>query len=638
MTTVIRMARAGNGMPVFTAAGRSMELKRPFGATYDTDRALWMYPAFFPAAKRVLQDFTVLGQDMPIEFSDTALAYIKELQEEERKYNQRILPEGFEYVTKPFDHQVLGLAHAYYMPRAALFYDPGLGKSKIAVDYMRLLRFRGYKDLAVVLGPLTTIRNWGKEIDRHSGKQLRWGAVDGDTKRKKKIIAQAAAREVDALLVTYDTAKNFVDLIFQTVPYSLIICDESHLIKDWKAARTKGAWELAQKCTRRLLMTGTPSLGNPLDLYGQFKVLGDVFMPESPVLYASRFLNVATHNKHLILGFKNLDILNQRTQFISISKTKQECLDLPPQMFDDIEVDMSPGQVTATNRLIADMGLRAEDLEGYLRRAGEGDDAAFGFLQLPHVATLLIKLLQISAGFLITKLTDPQFCDHVEAGGCPRVPYCVANKIAPYTPACEVVQEAPDDKIEVFADNPKLDALEEILDSVLGAPSHKAIVWCYFQAEMDLVAERLTKLGISYVRVDGKTGSKIQGLVDKFNDDPTIRVYLGQISTGVGITLNSANYTIYYSLTFSLGSYLQSLDRNYRIGQTRKVTVYRLLGKQTIEPTILNLLKNKVDVSTALTRPGSRVREMLRVVTRPRFIGPSSATAESVMADLEEMP
>ena len=628
MAIVLRMARAGNGMPVFTTSERSAELKRPFGATWDAERSLWMYPAYFPVASKVLADFEVLGRTTPLALSESVQEYIKELAEVEKRYKNLELPAGFEYVTKPYAHQVLGLCHVFYMSRAALFFDPGLGKSKVAIDWARLLRFTGYRDLFVVMGPLTTIRNWGKEIDRHSGGQLTWGAMLGTPKQKLKVIDQAAAREFDILLVTYDTARNFVDQIFNKVPYAAVVLDESHLVKDWTASRTKSAFELVQKTTRRLLMTGTPTLGNPMDLYGQFKILGDYFMPEPWHIYASRYLVVAEHNKHLVLGYKNLSILNARTTFLSLRRTKAECLDLPPQTFVDVDVDLARGQIVAINELIDAMGLDVTQLDEYLRRAVAGDNEARGFLQLPHVATLLIKLLQIAAGFLITSTADPRFCDSTEPGGCKHMADCVAANIKPYTKKCLVVQDKPPDKVEFFKDNPKLDALEELLNSLLGNPANKAIVWCYFQAEMNLVAERLEERKISFVRVDGKTGSKIQSLVDRFNEDPSIQVYLGQISTGVGITLNAANYTVYYSLTFNLGSYLQSLDRNYRIGQERNVTVYRLLCRNTIEHSLVKLLENKVDVDTALTIEGETTDKMSRVVTKPQLMNEPSEPLE----------
>lgn len=640
MRIEVRMASSGNGMPVFTIAERGSDMGRPFGATWDGVRGFWMYPAFFPVADKVLADFHVLERAHTVAFSEATKARIALLQATAQAYAERQLPEGFTYITPPYEHQVFGLCHAFYMPRSALFFDPGLGKSKIAIDYLRLLRHLGDKMMAVILGPLFTVRNWGKEIDKHSGGALRWGAVLGTVKQKMKVIDEAAEGKYDALLMTYDTTRNYVDKIVTKVPYGLVVADESQLIKDWRSARSKAAYMVAQKAGRRLLMTGTPTLGSPMDLYGQFKFLGDYFMPENWMQYRQRYFEVAPHNKHLVLGYKNLDILNARTTFISVRRTKAECLDLPPQVVVDVDVTLSREQTAVYNQLIAEMGLSKEVLADYLSRAADGDASATAYLALPHVATLLIKLLQVSAGFLITPTADLALCDHpTSEEPCPRMFECVASSIKPYTPRCVVVQERPPDDVRLFDENAKLDALTELLDSILGNPEDKVIIWCYFIAEMDLVSAMLEKKGIGYVRVDGRAGAGVQSLVDRFNEDPSIRVYLGQVSTGVGITLNAANYTIYASLTFSLGSYHQSMDRNYRIGQERKVTVYRLLGVGTIEPFMIRLLKNKVDVDTALTIPGAAVSRISRVVTRPRQIDKEATAAprRKAVIDVESL-
>lgn len=179
---------------------------------------------------------------------------------------------------------------------------------------------------------------------------------------------------------------------------------------------------------------------------------------------------------------------------------------------------------------------------------------------------------------------------------------CVTGGVQPYTPACLVVPEKVPNTVTVFDQNPKLEALAELLTSVLADPPNKVLVWAYYREELNHIERRLQAMGLKYVRVDGTTGAHVQDRVDAFNDDPAIRVYLAQVSTGVGITLNSAAYMIYYSLTYSLSAYLQSFDRNHRIGQTKNVTVWRLLGTETVEPAIARLLDNKVDVDKVLTQ------------------------------------
>lgn len=596
---VVRMGNAGNGVPVFVIAGQARGLDRPFGATFDTRRACWMYPAYHPSARKVLDDFALIGKTLHLEFSDAAQAYVHQLKEMEQRYEAQVLPDGFEYVTKPYAHQVLGLCHLFYYLRSALFYAPGLGKSKVAVDLVRLLHYQGQKQTVVVMGPVVTVRNWGKEIDRHSGGTLRWGAVIGTPKQKKKVIERAAQGEFDILLVTYDTARNFVDPIVESVPYATVIADESQLIKEWRSARTKAAHEVGQKAIRKVLMTGTPTLGSPLDLYGQFKFLGDYFMPESYQSYCNKFVRTPGPNSHVVLGYKNLHILNARTLFVALRKSKEECLDLPEQTFVDVEYEVSGHQAAIYNQFVQDLKLDLELLLAQL--GGTAVDRMPPAAQLPHAAALLNKLLQISSGFLIKNNNDPKLCDNAEPGGCRFMAECIANRIRPYTSACKVAPESLPDTVTRFDVNPKLDALVETLGSVLADPPNKMIIWCYYQEALNIVGEKLEELGYEYVRVDGRTGTRIQALADRFNEDPAVRVYLAQVSTGVGITLNAAAYMSYFELTYQLGPILQSLDRNYRIGQTKNVTVYRFLGRQTVEPAIMRLLDNKIDVDEVLT-------------------------------------
>jgi SNF2 family DNA or RNA helicase len=636
MKVIVRVGRAGNGTPCFLISGESQELKRPFGASFDQTRQVWMYPAYFPAAYKVLEDFRALS--LVVEMSEPAQRYVEQLDKVFSFYKRNFIPEKFSFVTKPFEHQIVGLAHLFYMYRAALFFQQGLGKSKIAVDYIRLLKMVGSFGGALVLGPLVTIQNWGKEIDLHSGNTLKWtGIVGGSRKEKSDAIEKTRSGAFDVVLVTYDSAARHVDSLYDDVPYNTVIADESHLIKDWTSARTKAAYELGQKATRKVIMTGTPTLGSPLDIYGQFRFLADAFIPESYVAYKAMFCIPHASNKHAVVGYQNMDILNARTQFVAIRRTKEECLDLPERLPPiDVEFELSRKQTVIYNELVEEMGL---DVGRIISKLGEGKDLPSLSFELPHIAVMLNKLSQISSGFLLTPQTNPAICN-----ACDHLEHCVAAKIKPYTQRCFVVKRAPDPTLTVFDENPKLDALDELLESILGDPENKVIVWCKYTAELDIIERRLQDEGHGFVRVDGKTGLKVQGFVDQFNTDPGTRIYLAQCATGVGITLNAANFTIFYSLDYSLANYEQPRDRNYRIGQKRKVTIYRLLGKHTIDPSIAALLENKVDIDTVLTHKLSCIvceksttcipagvqlfdpsclykKDMARVVTRARLIG-----------------
>lgn len=596
----IRVGRAGNGTPVFMGIGHRLTASRVFGAVWDQARSLWMYPAFFPAAGRVVEDLRALSTEVTVVWSDAAREHLNVIEQVATALKERRLPEDFTFVTPPYQHQIDGLCHVYYNLRAALFYDPGLGKSKIAVDLMRLLRHSGNRAPALVLGPRVTVQNWGREIDRHSGGELKWVAVVGTPTEKKSAIEKAAEPGTDILLATYDTVRSLVDFIVDKMPYGTLICDECHQVKSWDSSRTKATWEIAQKAARRVMMTGSPTQGSPLDLYGIYKILGDCFMPEDYRAFKTKFLEMVGPNSHVIRGYKNLDVLNARTTFLSTRRLKEECLDLPERTIVDVSYSLTPVQAGIHNQLVHEMRLDPEQLAAQLGLDGNAARLP-PHARMPHRAATLSKLLQVASGFIIKNQNDPSFCDRVEPGGCKHLEACVEHRIRPRTADCQVDQTPLPNTVTFLDKNPKLDALEELLGEILENPSHKSIVWCSFKHELDIVQTMIGTRGWKMVRVDGDSVD-VQAAVDAFNNDPEVRIYLSQSSTGVGITLNAATYMVYCSLPFSLNTYVQSLDRNYRIGQTNKVTVYRLLGNGTPEPAVAHLLDNKVDVDALLTK------------------------------------
>ncbi len=604
----VRVGRAGNGTPVFLVHGQNPTHERVFGATWDTSRALWMYPAFFPASEKVLSDFDAISDVADVVLSETARRHVEDLAKIKARLEARKLPANFDYVTEPYEHQIEGLCHVFYNIRAALFYDPGLGKSKIAIDLMRLLRHGGERGCALVIGPRVTVQNWGREIDRHSGRQLSWIALTGTPAQKRKALDRAVAEQVDMVLVTYGTARRIVDLLVNQLPYTVLVCDESHNVKSWRSDRTKATWEIAQKAQRRVLMTGSPTEGNPIDMYAPYKILGECFMPEDFWRYQKKFVVKRSANSPIVVGYKNLNIINERTTFLSIRRTKEQCLDLPPRTFVDLDYTLSPLQAGIYNQIVIEMGIDPARLLDFANAMRDDPQAAPALLptlppemEMPHRAAALVKLLQVTSGFIVKNEKDAAFCDTVRNGGpCEHLAACVRDEIQPHTSGCHVDKSPWPTSTTFFDDNPKHEAILELIDNILAAPGAKVIVWCVFHPEMDSIVRRLEDASIGYVRVDGNTRDPMAS-IDAFNDDPNVRVYVGQVASGVGINLVAAAYVIYSSLPYSLNSYAQCLDRNYRIGQDRPVTVYRMIGRATLESAVAFLLDHKVDVDSLMT-------------------------------------
>jgi SNF2 family DNA or RNA helicase len=430
--------------------------------------------------------------------------------------------------------------------------------------------------------------------------------LDATSKAKKTaLINKAIASTPPATVVTYTTAALYQEQILQ-IGYRLIVADESHQMASPFSNRTKAATALASRAYRRVLLSGTPSLGSPFDLYAQLRFLGTYFCPEDWWAFRKKFgvypeWEANENVPKMLLGFKNLDIINERVNRICVRRTKEECLDLPERVIIDKKFALSHSLKKVYNDFIMDRADAAgfvlqKDMDAGLINNSTGPVVPPHVLA-PETITVLGKLTQISSGFMYKTTKNPKLCD-----GCTHLDACLAAEIQPYTPRCQVISEDPAPHVEHYKDNARLEQLEGLLDKLLLDENNKVIIWANYITQLDDICELAAQLKYAHVRVQGGMSTDdLKAARTSFNEDPKVRLYVGQASTGIGITLNAANYTIYYDLPWSLEHYLQSIDRNYRIGQASKVTVYRLIGAHTLDEAKAAALDQKMDFSHLVT-------------------------------------
>jgi SNF2 family DNA or RNA helicase len=579
------------GTPVFTLQTTESVVKKVYAGTYSGHDQRWRFPAFYPFHQIVLGS---LRKAFPkLQLTPRAQAHV--LTED----TPPTLPQHFQFVTPPYDHQKEGVLHLYRCLRAGLFYSPGLGKCKITVDFQRLT-----DDRLLILCPRVMLSTWADEFVKH-GQINDVIVLSGSKEEKLENIRQAQQRAPIATVVTYATAALYADEILK-IKYNCIVADESHQMKSHSSKRTMAATHLAQRAYRRVLLSGTPSLGSPYDLYPQLRFLAKYLTPETWWAFRKKFgLFYAWEEQEMmprtVLGYKNFDVLNRRVQLVSLRKTKEECLDLPDQTIIDVPFQIDRDQKTVYNQLVRERQLgegavvRQQIIAGTL-------NVTTGPTLEPYVIadeaiTLLNKVDQASSGFVNLTRKNPGICN-----GCSQVSACSIQDIKPYTQSCLVVKKEPDLHILRSVQNARLEAFTDILEMILQDPDNKVIVWANFITELNDIENAVKELEVKLVRLQGGASrTALQEKMDSFNTDPACRVFLGQVSVGIGITLNAANYTIYYNLPWSLEHYLQSLDRNYRIGQSRKVMVYRLIGKHTIDESKVKALDQKIDFSRLVT-------------------------------------
>ena len=136
--------------------------------------------------------------------------------------------------------------------------------------------------------------------------------------------------------------------------------------------------------------------------------------------------------------------------------------------------------------------------------------------------------------------------------------------------------------------------IRDVLDS-----GEKLIVMAVHKFVIDLLMEEFAGRA---VKVDGSvSGGKRQLAVDKFQNEPETRLFVGNIkAAGVGITLTASSRLAFLEFPWTPGELSQASDRPHRIGQKDTVNIYYLLAEKTIEEDIARMLDEKKTVMDAV--------------------------------------
>lgn len=139
----------------------------------------------------------------------------------------------------------------------------------------------------------------------------------------------------------------------------------------------------------------------------------------------------------------------------------------------------------------------------------------------------------------------------------------------------------------------KLDTAEAIIEELL-ENDHQALIFSQFVDVLKLVEQRLQKRGIEYCYLDGSmSGAKRRQQVDKFQNGDAPLFLISLKAGGTGLNLTAADYVLHLDPWWNPAVEQQASDRAHRLGQTRPVTVYRLIAQNTIEEKILQLHEHK---------------------------------------------
>jgi len=541
----------------------------------------WFAPGFLPFAEWVLEDIdsmsavSTLNKDKSVH--DLKLKVTRDINSM-ASYDLK----GYAPPIKPYDHQIEALSLVIHMPRMGLFLDPGLGKTKIGCDLIQHTRSEKPNSLWLIIALKVNQFTWAKEMDFHSKGSLQLIPITATGKSREKKIAEAlAVANCAGLVVTYDTCRVAKQLLIDKVPFTDTILDESHSIRTPRSGKTKAVLEVinSKPVERRVLLSGTPSLGSPQHLWAQLKVLGDFTVPNS-WHFINQYAIRSPYNKHIITGYKNLDELNDLVTSVSLRKTADECLDLPTRTTQIIEVPPSPKTKRLYNTTVRKMPITVGGLT-----LGE----------VPNPLTVMTRLAQLSMGFAYKSRKDPTLCD-----GCPQLDRCVSNNYQPYTSNCLVISKDPGRDVGLVGSAEVLDSVVELVSSHIQAQK-KVIVWAKHQWVIVTLMDKLKSLDVPVFRYDSTTKSH-STIEDSFNTSSD-GIIVAQISMGIGVTFK-APVMVYAELSWSLDHWLQSLDRNYgiRAKGLGKLLVQVVVLRGSISHSSMKLLQSKIDVTSLMSK------------------------------------
>jgi SNF2 family DNA or RNA helicase len=453
-------------------------------------------------------------------------------------------PLQVEYVPKIplFDHQRKALEISAHRESYALLFEMGLGKSAGLVANAGVL-WAGEKLTGVlVVAPKGPHTQWlTEQIPTHFNGDFRcvpWKKKEIEARDFKQIKNELVwfAINIDALRTEKgkEACKAFLAAHKGT---SMMVLDESHTIKDFKAQRSKAAHEIGKLARYRRIATGTPIAKNIVDAWSQFgfldpNILGHRYMTS----FRNRYCVLGGWEGKVIVGQKNTEEFYQLIAPHSYRVTKNEALDLPPKIYITKEYEM--GEETRKHyKSVKETLLTSLD-------NGEILDAKNG-------AVAMGRLQQIVCGHL------------------PR-----------------------EDGSIMKIGRERVDVMLDIIEQRTGP----ICVWARFIEDRRVILEALEDAGETAVCYAGSDTEREEAKRAFLAGDA--RIFVSNPKTGgVGLNLMGACQTvIYYSNSFDLIDRVQSEDRVHRIGTKGAVSYFDIVAQKSVDRAILRNLKTKKSI------------------------------------------
>ncbi len=422
---------------------------------------------------------------------------------------------------EPYDYQKLGAEFMFVSGGRTILADAmGSGKSLQTIAYVL---YANHKRTLVVC-PASVKFSWENEINKWTNKK--------SYVVSSKTVLKDIPYDVDFVIINYDILKKFYNELM-SYRWDCIVGDESHMLKSTSAIRSKIFKQLSRNIPHVILLTGTPILSRPIELFNLLNII-DPSGWNDWYGYARRYCG----GRQTKWGFEakgadNLEELNMRINRYFLRRTREQVLShLPPKNYIDIPIDLpkefSKQYVTAKT-----------DLVSFLRKYKKSTNKE---IMKSLSAEKLVKL------------------NHLREISCMG----------------------------------KVDVAKELIQNIIDSGEKVLVFSSFTQPLMELKkafdGESVMIIGSTPIEERGSA-------VNSFQNDSNIRVFLGGIkSAGTGITLTAATNVVFLDYSWNPADMAQAEARAHRIGVKGSVNIYQITSRGTIDGYMKMLVDKKQNI------------------------------------------
>lgn len=435
----------------------------------------------------------------------------------------------------PHDYQRYAAEFIIAHPISALLLDMGLGKTSITLTAINDLLFDSFEvHKVLVVAPLRVARDiWSAEIEKWEHlKNLRYSVVVGTAQERISALCAPA----DIYIINRENIQWLVEESGLPFDFDMAVIDELSSFKNHQSKRFKAFMKVRPKLKRIVGLTGTPSGNGLMDLFAELKLLD---MGERLGRFIGQYRNTYfqpdKRNGMVIYSYKPLPNAEQqiydKISDITISMKAADHLKMPELISAEYTVQLSEKEKEKYDRLKKDLVLSDDNEE----------------VTAANAASLSNKLSQMANGAVYS-----------------------------------------DDESIIEIHDRKLDALEDIIESMNGKP---LLVAYWFKHDLARIRKRFDVREI-----------KSSEDISDWNSGKIPVALIHPASAGHGLNLQNGGSTmVWFGLTWSLELYQQTNARLWRQGQTADtVVIQHIIAKSTIDEQIMKALKTKDTTQAAL--------------------------------------